>query len=1147
MDLFDDLPEPSRSDGGVAAAAVTGRLQTTTEEEERISKRKRADSEARPGEGEEEEEHGEIKKVCKEGLPVLKGYVAARRGEREEMQDAHVLLPDMTSCLPALPSQVCRASYFAVFDGHGGARASRFAADNLHHTLARKFPSGDSENLDKLIKKCLLDTFRQTDDDFLKKASSQKPAWKDGSTATCMLVVDDMVYVANLGDSRAVLCRMEQGGGGGEGGERRSVTLALSKEHNPTIYEERMRIQRAGGTVREGRVLGVLEVSRSIGDGQYKRCGVISSPDLRRCQLTHNDRFIILACDGLFKVFCADEAVKYVLNILQDDSVERREGLTEEEGRFEAACQRLASEAVRRGCADNVTVILVSIGHHHYVTFLRVILAKICHFGQTLNIKTSENNLHCYKYKPLSLVIYIYTDMESFLDFEDCIKDSPSFRLTLEQFETDVTQLESQVEKVMKLCGKMVEAGQVYNSTNQLFVAGLAEFSMYHKKDSIIMNCLNQFNQGLQEMVNFHTMLFDQTQRAINQQLTNLFTQFLPQLAETRREFVRIGEDLETAAMKNAQISRHKTSDAERASHLLLATRKCHQHFALDYCLQLNNFKTQQKIDILNSVFSHFHAQYTFFHQGFDLLRDLEPTMKTMATQLAQLSAECAAKRKDLENTHLLVQQRDASGEPIVSCPSNDDIIQGYLFKRSRRKSKTWKRCWFSIKDNQLIYRKSHKEDPLVLFEDLRLCAIKSLDHIDRRFCFELLSVQKCCALQADSEELKQAWVNALQGSIDMAYRERVESQQPQPKDPPQSMSGGDPQPGPPSQRPPALGTALQGPGNQRCCDCGEEEPRWASINLGITVCIECSGIHRSLGVHLSKVRSLTLDSWDSEQLKLLCVLGNDVVNRIYEARCSEEGRMKPCHDSPRPEKETWIKEKYVEKRFVARTRADGLQRGKEAAGRGLYRAALLGDLVAMAAALAQGAEVNVSLPDKENRTALIGAAVGGSLLACEFLLLNGANVNHRDHRGQGALHHAATAGHTGQVCLLLKRGANQYAADERGQDPLAIAVETAHADIVTLLRMARMNEEMRDSEGLFGSMGDDETFQDIFRDFSDMASHDPERLTRRHFSRGGEEEEEEEEGGRGGGGEEEEEGEGGEGGGATMVNSQHDERKTLE
>lgn len=56
---------------------------------------------------------------------------------------------------------------------------------------------------------------------------------------------------------------------------------------------------------------------------------------------------------------------------------------------------------------------------------------------------------------------------------------------------------------------------------------------------------------------------------------------------ETRKEFVRIGDDLETAAAKNAQVSRHKAGEAERASHLLLATRKCYQHFALDYCLQV--------------------------------------------------------------------------------------------------------------------------------------------------------------------------------------------------------------------------------------------------------------------------------------------------------------------------------------------------------------------------------------------------------------------------------------------------------------------------------------------------------------------------------------------------------------------------------
>uniref|UniRef100_A0A087XWQ3 Arf-GAP with coiled-coil, ANK repeat and PH domain-containing protein n=1 Tax=Poecilia formosa TaxID=48698 RepID=A0A087XWQ3_POEFO len=743
--------------------------------------------------------------------------------------------------------------------------------------------------------------------------------------------------------------------------------------------------------------------------------------------------------------------------------------------------------------------------------------------------------------------------MESLLDFEECIKDSPEFRLTLDQFEADVSLLETHLDKVMKLCGKMVEAGQAYNAANQLFLRSLAELLLYQKKESVIMSCLNQFQQGLQEMLSFHTMLLDQMQRAIIQQLSSLCSQFRPQLADTRKEFVRIGEDLETAAAKNAQVSRHKAADAERASHLLLATRKCYQHFALDYCLQLNTFKTQQNIDVLNSVFSFVHAQFTFFHQGFDLLRDLEPSMKTMGAQLSQLSASCSAKRKELENRHLLVQQRvlantDASGEPMVSsCPDSGDIIQGYLFKRSRRKSKTWKRCWFSIRDNQLIYRKSHKDDAAVLFEDLRLCAVKPAEHLDRRFCFELLSVQ-------NSEPLQQAWLAALQGSIDLAYRERGDARFTLPG------AGG----------PAALGVALGGPGNQRCCDCGEPEPRWAAVNLGATVCIECSGIHRSLGVHLSKVRSLTLDSWEAEQLKLLCVLGNDVVNAIYEARCSEEGRVKPRPDSPRSEREAWIRDKYVEKRFVQRRPAGGADfpalvdnmsdkkpriqlvrlfalsvgdvvssedgsiqsnsmlcalsgvlagcqssnplenRGgvvnhsaaspQKGAGLRLYQASVAGDLVSMATALAEGAEVNGGVTEEEGRTALIGAAIGGSLLACEFLLQNGANVNRRDLRGRGALHAAATAGHTGQVCLLLKRGANQYAVDEKGQDPLAIAMETTNADIVTLLRMARMNEEMRDSEGVFSTTGDDETFQDIFRDFSDMASNDPERLSRRQF-----------------------------------------------
>ncbi|XP_059871817.1 integrin-linked kinase-associated serine/threonine phosphatase 2C isoform X2 [Delphinus delphis] len=216
--------------------------------------------------------------------------------------------------------------------------------------------SGDVISVEKTVKRCLLDTFKHTDEEFLKQASSQKPAWKDGSTATCVLAVDNILYIANLGDSRAILCRYNEE-------SQKHAALSLSKEHNPTQYEERMRIQKAGGNVRDGRVLGVLEVSRSIGDGQYKRCGVTSVPDIRRCQLTPNDRFILLACDGLFKVFNPEEAVNFILSCLEDEKIQSREGKPAVDARYEAACNRLANKAVQRGSADNVTVMVVRIGH----------------------------------------------------------------------------------------------------------------------------------------------------------------------------------------------------------------------------------------------------------------------------------------------------------------------------------------------------------------------------------------------------------------------------------------------------------------------------------------------------------------------------------------------------------------------------------------------------------------------------------------------------------------------------------------------------------------------------------------------------------------------------------------------------------------
>ena len=87
-------------------------------------------------------------------------------------------------------------------------------------------------------------------------------------------------------------------------------------------------------------------------------------------------------------------------------------------------------------------------------------------------------------------------------------------------------------------------------------------------------------------------------------------------------------------------------------------------------------------------------------------------------------------------------------------------------------------------------------------------------------------------------------------------------------------------------------------------------------MNLGILMCIECSGIHRNLGSHISKVRSLDLDEWASGPLSVMMALGNETGKSIWEARCCPS-QGKPNPRSSREDKECWIRAKYENKEFI--------------------------------------------------------------------------------------------------------------------------------------------------------------------------------------------------------------------------------------
>nr|XP_045004788.1 arf-GAP with coiled-coil, ANK repeat and PH domain-containing protein 2 isoform X3 [Jaculus jaculus] len=774
--------------------------------------------------------------------------------------------------------------------------------------------------------------------------------------------------------------------------------------------------------------------------------------------------------------------------------------------------------------------------------------------------------------------------MKMTVDFEECLKDSPRFRAALEEVEGDVSELELKLDKLVKLCIAMIDTGKAFCAANKQFMNGIRDLAQYSSNDAVVETSLTKFSDSLQEMINFHTILFDQTQRSIKAQLQNFVKEDLRKFKDAKKQFEKVSEEKENALVKNAQVQRNKQHEVEEATNILTATRKCFRHIALDYVLQINVLQSKRRSEILKSMLSFMYAHLAFFHQGYDLFSELGPYMKDLGAQLDRLVVDAAKEKREMEQKHSTIQQKaalqdfssdDSKLEYNVDA-ANGIVMEGYLFKRASNAFKTWNRRWFSIQNNQLVYQKKFKDNPTVVVEDLRLCTVKHCEDIERRFCFEVVSPTKSCMLQADSEKLRQAWIKAVQTSIATAYREKGDESEKLDKK--SSPSTGSLDSGNESKEKLLKGeSALQRvqciPGNASCCDCGLADPRWASINLGITLCIECSGIHRSLGVHFSKVRSLTLDTWEPELLKLMCELGNDVINRVYEAKVEKMGIKKP-QPGQRQEKEAYIRAKYVERKYVdtnfisssppeqerkivskgceekrlsiskvgpgdqvrasapsaVKSNDSGIQQssddGRESLpstvsanslyetegerhdpsvfldskhlnpGLQLYRASYEKNLPKMAEALAHGADVNWANSEENKATPLIQAVLGGSLVTCEFLLQNGANVNQRDVQGRGPLHHATVLGHTGQVCLFLKRGANQHATDEEGKDPLSIAVEAANADIVTLLRLARMNEEMRESEGLYGQPGD-ETYQDIFRDFSQMASNNPEKLNR--------------------------------------------------
>ena len=206
---------------------------------------------------------------------------------------------------------------------------------------------------------------------------------------------------------------------------------------------------------------------------------------------------------------------------------------------------------------------------------------------------------------------------------------------------------------------------------------------------------------------------------------------------------------------------------------------------------------------------------------------------------------------------------------------------------------------WHAVRQNAAPEPEtSNSQSPAEAVVNLRLSCVKSgADEGDksvagRPHCFRIISPSHTLLMQAESEEEMNAWLRDLQGVIAELISMNAPGDTPQ--NTPGGRRGGDADNGEPGTS--AVSSSATGidartelasvAGDDRCADCGEPDPDWASLNLCVVICQRCAGIHRHLGAHVSKVRSLALDrdAWTPPVLELFKSVGNDAANAVYES-----------------------------------------------------------------------------------------------------------------------------------------------------------------------------------------------------------------------------------------------------------------------
>ncbi|KAK2736007.1 Protein phosphatase 2C 2 [Myotisia sp. PD_48] len=289
-----------------------------------------------------------VKKESDEGQDECVVYgLSAMQGWRITMEDSHAAVLDLQAKYihkgqgPTDPAK--RLSFFGVYDGHGGERMALYAGEKVHKIVAHQesFAKGD-------IEQALKDGFLATDCAILEDPQHKHEV--SGCTASVAILSREKITVANAGDSRSVL-----------GIKGRAKPLSF--DHKPQNEGEKARISAAGGFVDFGRVNGNLALSRALGDFEFKRSADLSPeqqivtayPDVTTHEITDDDEFLVIACDGIWDCRSSQAVIEFV-----------RRGIAEKQ-ELHRICENMMDNCLSSdpesgglGC-DNMTMVIIGL------------------------------------------------------------------------------------------------------------------------------------------------------------------------------------------------------------------------------------------------------------------------------------------------------------------------------------------------------------------------------------------------------------------------------------------------------------------------------------------------------------------------------------------------------------------------------------------------------------------------------------------------------------------------------------------------------------------------------------------------------------------------------------------------------------------